>query len=325
MRVGITGGSGFIGTRLTDAFLEKGDSVVVFDVNPPQRKVDPVRSKTPAASVDSPLANRTSNGVDFYKVDLLSLNLHPSIFENLDAVIHLAGKNIFGRWNERVKQEIYQSRVMGTKNLVSALSALQHKPKVLVSASAVGYYGDRADADLYEDSGPGDNFLSRVCLDWEKEAEAAEKFGIRTVQIRTAPVLGRGGFLSKLLPIYKWGLGGPLSRGKQWFPWVHIDDIVGIYIFAIERETIKGPVNSCSPGVVRNEEFSKILALVLDRPAFFKVPKLALELVLGELGEEILASQKVRPRKLLQNGFSFKFPDLKNALENILTKEYEPR
>ena len=300
MRVGITGGSGFIGTCLIDVLLEGGHSVVVFDVNPPQRKVD------------------------FYKVDFLSLNLRLSIFENLDAVIHLAGRNIFGRWNEWVKQEIYQSRAMGTKNLVSALSTLRQKPKVLVSASAVGYYGDRADVDLYEDSGPGNDFLSRVCADWEKEAEVAEKFGIRTVRIRTAPVLGRGGLLSKLLPIYKWGLGGPLGHGKQWFPWIHIDDIVGTYIFAMEQETIKGPVNSCSPGVVRNEEFSKILALVLDRPAFLKVPKLALGLVLGELGKEILASQKVRPKKLLQNGFSFKFPDLKTTLENILTKEYEP-
>ena len=295
MRVGITGGSGFIGTRLIDTLLKKRDSVMVFDLNPPQRKVD------------------------FYKVDLLSFNLSPSIFENLDVVIHLAGRNIFGRWSKRVKQEIYKSRSIGTKNLVSALSALQHKPRVLVSASAVGYYGDRANIDLYEDSGPGDDFLSRVCLHWEKEVQETEKFGIRTVQIRTAPVLGHGGFLSKLLPIYKLGLGGPLGNGKQWFPWIHIEDIVGIYIFAMERETIKGPVNSCSPGVVRNEEFSKILADVLGRPAFLKVPKFALKFVLGELGREILSSQKVRSRKLLQNGFSFKFPDLKSALENILT------
>ncbi|MBT9164819.1 MAG: Epimerase family protein [candidate division WS2 bacterium] len=233
---------------------------------------------------------------------------------------HLAGKNIFGRLNKRVKQEIYQNRVMGTKNLVNTLSMLQQKPKVLVSASAVGYYGDRGEEDLYEDSGPGGDFLSEVCVNWEKEAQEAEKFGIRTVQIRTAPVLGPGGLLSKILPLYKWGLGGPLGHGQQWFPWIHIEDIVGIYTFVIERETIKGPVNSCSLEIVRNEEFSKILVGVLGRPAFLKVPKFALKLVLGELGREILASQKVQPRKLLQNDFSFKFPDLKSALENILTK-----
>ena len=295
-KVVITGGSGFIGQQLTVALLQKGYEVSIFDLHPPKQGA-------------------------FLKVNLMDENLPGKLFKDVDAIIHLAGTNIFGRWNEQVKKSIYESRILGTRNLVSSLEKLIQRPKVLVSASAVGIYGDRGGEDLYESSTPGSDFLAKVCIDWEKEARQAEKFGLRTVQIRTAPVLGHGGLLSKSLPIYKLGLGGPIGSGRQWFPWIHIQDIVEIYIFAMENEKIQGPVNSCSPQHITNKEFSDTLAKVLHRPAFFKVPKWALKLIFNDLTDFIIASQKVYPKKLVDAGYKFSFPNIKKAIENILKND----
>lgn len=300
MKVIITGGSGFIGQALTAALLQKGYRVSILDLIPPPKNDGPLRKQ-----------------VDFFKVDLME-ELPQELFKDTQAIIHLAGKNLFGRWNKQVKESIYQSRILGTKNLVTVLEKLPERPKVLVSASAVGIYGDRGEEELDESSALSSDFLARVCMDWEKEARVAEKFGVRTVQIRTAPVLGTGGLLSKLLPIYKLGLGGPIASGQQWFPWVHIKDIVNIYIFALENENLKGPVNTCSPEQVRNKEFSSILAKVIKRPHFLRVPKWSLKLLFNDLADFIVASQKVYPKKLLAAGYKFSFPHLKQALENIL-------
>lgn len=294
MKVLITGGAGFIGQKLTDVLLEKGRRIIIFDHHPPKQKVE------------------------FMELDIGSGDLAPEIFKGIDAVIHLAGENIFGRWNEEFKRKIYNSRILSARTLVSSISKLDKKPKVFISASAVGFYGGRGEEELYEDSVPGSDFLARVCIDWEKESKEVEKFGVRSVQIRTAPVIGAGGMLSKLLPFYKLGLGGPLASGNQWFPWIHITDIANIYAFALENENIFGPINACSPQQIRNREFSKTLAKVLNRREFFRTPQFVLKLIYGEFAENILNSQKVYPKKLLEAGYKFMFSDIEEALRDVL-------
>lgn len=294
MKVIITGGSGFIGQKLTAALLEKGYHLTILDHHPPKQPVE------------------------FVKIDLAGQELPEALFKDVEAIIHLAGKNIFGRWNASVKKAIYESRISGTRGLVSSLKKLSQRPKTLISASAVGFYGERGEAELDEASAPGTDFLASVCVDWEKEAREAESLGLRTVQVRTAPVMGHGGLLSKMLPIYKLGLGGPIGNGQQWFPWVHMEDIVNIYLFALTQENIRGPVNACSPQQIRNKEFSDTLARVINRPAFLRLPLWALKLRFSDLAEAIAASQKVYPRKLQEAGYIFLFPDMRQALENIL-------
>lgn len=295
MKVIITGGSGFIGTRLTEALLDKGHQVTIFDLHP------------------------STHDVRFIKIDLVHDDIKEELLRDGDAIIHLAGRNIFSRWNEKVKREIYDSRVLAAKNLVVALKHTLRKPRVLISASAVGYYGDGGDEVLDESSEPGNDFLARVSIDWEKEVKEAEKLGIRTVQVRTAPVLGRGGLLASIAPIYKLGLGGPIASGRQWFPWIHIVDLVRIYTLAFENERIQGPINACTPGKIRYQEFSGALAKVLKRPAFFKVPKWALKLLYNDLADSMVISQRAHPEKLVKQKFVFFFPDIKKALEDIFS------
>jgi uncharacterized protein (TIGR01777 family) len=291
----ITGGSGFIGQHVASLFLENGWNVAVYDFMPPKLG-------------------------DFTRVNLLDDNLSGTLFEDADAIIHLAGTNIFGRWDERKKRSIYESRVLGTRNVVSVLKKLKHPPKHFISASAVGIYGDRGNEELDERALPGDDFLARVCTDWEKEAERARDIGIRTVEVRTAPVLGPGGLLRILLPVYRAGIGGPLGDGKQWFPWIHAQDIARVYAFVVENKEIQGPLNACSPEYVTNQEFSDALARILRRSAFFRAPKWAMRIVLNDLADSILVSQKVSPQKLIRAGYAFSFPNLKKALSQLLEK-----
>jgi len=293
MRVIITGGAGFIGQRLTDALIEKGHQITVFDHHPP------------------------SSGVAFVQVDLAGQELPAELFQNVDAIIHLAGRNIFARWNQQVKKQIYDSRIVGTRGLVKSLSKLARKPEVFISASAVGFYGDRGEENMDESSTQGSDFLAKVCTDWEKEALVARNYGIRTVQVRTAPVLGAGGLLAKVAPLYKLGLGGPLGSGNHWFPWVHLRDIVNIYVSALENSDIRGPVNACSPHLVRNIEFSRVLAQIMHRPHLFKVPRWAVRLVFGDLADVVLSSQKVHPAVLTRTGYQFVFPYIRKALETL--------
>jgi hypothetical protein len=239
----------------------------------------------------------------------------------MDAVVHLAGETIAGRWTPEKKRKIYDSRVLGTRNLVEGLTRLdaQEKPKVLVSASAVGYYGDRGDERLTEEAPPSEGFLSKVCQDWEREARRAEELGLRVVRLRFGIVLGPGGgALQTMLPLFKLGLGGPLGSGRQWWSWVHLDDVVGLITFALENEAFSGAVNATAPNPVRQREFARTLGRVLRRPAALPAPAFALRLALGEFAGELLASTQAIPQKAQEMGYRFKYPELEGALRQIL-------
>jgi uncharacterized protein len=248
--------------------------------------------------------------------------LAPESVSGFDAVVHLAGESIVGRWTEAKKRRIRESRVQGTRNLAEALAAAPLRPPLLVSASAIGYYGDRADETLREDSSSGDGFLPEVCREWESAAEPAAKAGIRTVQMRFGLVLSpSGGALQKMLLPFRMGVGGNMGNGHQWWSWVDIDDLVGAIQHVIKTDTLRGPVNVVAPSPTRNAEFTKTLASVLSRPAIFPMPAFAARLIFGQMGDELLlASQRVEPAKLMASGYVFQKPDLRPALSTILKK-----
>lgn len=241
--------------------------------------------------------------------------------EGLDAVIHLAGENISGlRWTDEKKKAIRDSRVIGTRNVVEAISKLKVKPKVLVTSSAIGYYGERGDEEVTESSMPGDDFLAEVAKAWETESRRAEDAGVRTVLLRTGIVLSKnGGALGTMLLPFKLGVGGVIGSGRQWMSWISIDDHVRVIRHVIENESIRGAVNSVAPGPVTNEQFTKILGEVLYRPTILPLPSFAVSMLFGEMGDALLlSSTRVVPKRLLDSGFEFKYPDLKSALEHIL-------
>lgn len=244
-----------------------------------------------------------------------------SDFENFDVVIHLAGEPLtLSRWSVQKREKILQSRTVGTMFLSHLLSTVRNPPRLFISASAIGYYGDRGEETLDEESGPGSGFLSSVCSAWEKGSFAIQARGARVVQTRFGMVLGPGGgALKKMLPAYRLGLGGKLGSGKQWMSWVHRDDLIRAIAHIIQDESLKGPVNIVSPYPVRQEEFSSILAQLLHRPHFFRIPAWALRLTLGIMAKEmILASTRVECAKLLASNFSFVYPDLRSALYQAL-------
>jgi len=247
--------------------------------------------------------------------------LSPAAVSGFDAVVHLAGESVVGRWTDEKKKAIRESRVQGTRNLVAALGKSEAKPRVLVCASAVGFYGNRGDELLGEESPIGQGFLPEVCREWEDASRIAAEAGIRTVNVRIGLVLSaKGGALSNMLKPFKLGLGGRIGSGQQWWSWIHVDDIVGGIQHAIRAESLSGPVNFVAPNPVRNVEFTKVLALVLGRPAFFPVPEFALRLAFGKMAAEqlLLASQRVEPGKLRTSGYEFRFPELKTALANLV-------
>lgn len=244
----------------------------------------------------------------------------------VDGVIHLAGENIGSRWTATRKRRIEQSRMLGTGLLSEALSRLQPRPEVLISASAIGIYGDRGNEVLTESSAPGNpeqDFLVRVCLEWEAAAEAARKAGIRVVHPRFGVVLSpEGGALAKLLPPFRLGLGGHQGHGYQWMSWIAIDDVVGAVRHLLHARQLSGPVNVTAPGAVVNRHFTQILGRVLRRPTLFRVPAAALKLGLGEMAQRtVLASARVQPSKLLLSGYRFGYPDLEAALRHVLGAE----
>lgn len=242
----------------------------------------------------------------------------------IDAVFHLAGEPVAGRWTADKKRRIADSRKLGTRNLVAGIASMTQKPKVLVSVSAVGYYGDRGDTELDEASDRGDGFLADVCADWEKEALAATAFGVRVVRVRIGVVLASGGgALAKMLPPFRVGLGGPLGNGKQWMPWVHIDDVVGILLHAAKTDAELGVLNAVAPHPVTNSEFTQALGQALHRPAFLPMPKLALHVLFGEMSEMLLGSQRVLPRRAERSGYQFHYTDLASALRDILHRPSE--
>lgn len=237
----------------------------------------------------------------------------------LDAVINLAGEPIAQRWSDEVKQRIYTSRVDRTRQLVSAIAGLKYKPRVLVSASAVGYYGDRGDEVLTENSTAGSDFLAKVCVDWEREAMQARESGVRVVTVRIATVLGRdGGALKQMLIPFRLGLGGRFGNGRQWMSWIHVQDLARLLAYAADDESVSGALNGSSPEPVTNAQFTKALAHAVHRPAILPVPKFALKLALGEAAGFLLQSLRVMPEGTMQGGFRFDYPQLAEALGQIL-------
>jgi len=231
--------------------------------------------------------------------------------------VNLAGVSIFRRWTPTNKKGIYDSRILSTRNLVESLPL--NNGFVLSSASAVGCYGNRGDDLLTEDEPFGTDFLAGVSRDWEAEAFTAEEKGIRVVAMRFGIVLGKnGGAMKKMVPLFRFFVGGPLGNGLQWFPWIHIDDLISAIIFVLENESINGAVNFCSPNPVRNRELAKNLGRVLKRPAYMPAPAFFIRLFLKELGSSFLSSQRTVPDKLLAHGFNFQYPDIKEAVRNIL-------
>lgn len=293
----ITGATGFIGQQLVNNRLAAGHEVNYLG-----------RRRSP--TMDSRAAFHCWESGQAPPLDSV-----PTI----DALIHLAGEPIAQRWNPDVKRRIRQSRVEGTHQLVTAMSKLRHKPSVLVSASAVGYYGDRGDEILTETSGPGNDFLAEACVEWEREAVRAREFGVRVVLVRISTVLGRdGGALPKMLTPFRLGLGGQFGNGRQWLPWIHIDDLVQMIIFAAENPALEGPVNGSAPKPVTNAEFTKTLASALHRPAILPVPRFALHLAMGEMAEVVFKSERVVPEAAERASFQFQYPGLREALRSLV-------
>jgi uncharacterized protein len=248
--------------------------------------------------------------------------LSPAAVSGFDAVIHLAGESIVGRWTESKKKKIRDSRVVGTQNLANALAQAQNKPRVLVCSSATGYYGNRGDEVLTESSPPGSGFLADVCREWEAATRAAADAGIRTVEIRTGVVLSpQGGALRKMLTPFRMGAGGRIGDGRQWMSWIDVEDVVGAVLHIVASDSLHGPVNLVGPKPVKNAEFTETLASVLGRPAMFPLPAFAVKLAFGEMGETVLlGSQQVEPTQLLNSGFAFRFERLRDSLEHALRR-----
>ena len=296
MNITITGATGFLGRPLVARLAAAGHQLHVLG----RRR-----------SESLPLS------AQFSAWDATNEPPHASL-ESAEAIIHLAGEPVAQRWTADVKQRIYDSRVKGTANLVAAIAGLSRRPRVLISGSAIGIYGSRGDEPLVESSAPGTDFLARLGLAWEAEAVRAETLGLRVVTLRTGLVLGRGGALAKMLPPFRLGVGGKIGSGHQWMSWIHIRDWANLVSFALENPGLRGPVNATAPGPVTNEAFTRALAAVLHRPAILPVPEFALKLMFGEMGDVILASQRVLPKAARAAGFQFEFPELQPALLEIL-------
>ncbi|MGH9554131.1 MAG: TIGR01777 family oxidoreductase [Terriglobales bacterium] len=248
--------------------------------------------------------------------------LSPDLVSGFDAVIHLAGESIVGRWTAAKKRRILESRVQGTSHLAEAAAQASPLPRVFISASAVGFYGNRGNEILREDSGSGEGFAAEICQQWEAAAQPAARAGIRTAQMRFGVVMSAdGGALPKMLTPFRLGLGGRLGSGRQWWPWVSVRDVVGAIQHVLNHESLSGPVNTVAPNPVSNTEFTRILASVLKRPALFPMPAFVVRLIFGEMGVELfLGSQRVEPAKLAASGYQFQHPELKSALKEILQR-----
>ncbi|WP_151669265.1 TIGR01777 family oxidoreductase [Nitrincola schmidtii] len=288
MRILISGGSGFIGQALEKTLTSRGDQVVIW-------------------------SRQSSSKTNWVK----QLD---DIKEPIDAVINLAGAGIVDkRWSPERKQLLRDSRIQTTKSLVEWMAKQQQQPKTLISGSAIGYYGSQASGELDENSTPIKGFTHQLCADWEAEALKAEALGVRVCLIRTGVVLGaKEGALKKMLPPFRFGLGGPIASGKQWMSWIHIDDEVAAIGWLLDRPELSGPFNLTAPEPVTNEVFSKTLGKALHRPAFFRVPAFTMKLMLGEASELLLEGQCVKPVALTKSGFSFNYPRLESALKNLV-------
>jgi uncharacterized protein (TIGR01777 family) len=300
-RIVVAGGSGLIGRALTRELARSGAEVVVL-------------SRAPGGGGELPAGARWASW------DGRTAGGWWSECEGAAAVVNLAGENVAsGRWTAARRRRLLASRIHTTDAVVSAISLARTKPRVLVQASAVGYYGARGDAGIDEDAAPGEGFLPELSQAWEAASEPVETHGVRRVLLRTGIVLARGGgALAKMLPIFRLGLGGPLGDGRQWLPWIHLADEVAAIRFLLDRQELAGPFNLAAPEPATNESFSRALARALGRPCFARVPAAALRLAVGEMAQVLLSGQKVRPRRLIEAGFAFRFPRLESALADLL-------
>ena len=300
MNVTLTGATGLIGTKLVRALRDRGDAVTVLSRSP---------DKAGAAL-----------GVDAVAWDPLAGPAPAAALAGRDAVVHLAGEPVAQRWNAEVKQAIRDSRETGTRNLVEGLRAVgAGGPAVLVSSSAVGYYGRHGDEPVPESMPAGDDFLAGVCVVWEREAQRASELGVRTVTIRTGVVLdASGGALKTMLPPFRMGVGGPVAGGRQYLPWIHVDDLVGLYLTALDDPSWSGAYNGSAPEPVTNKEFSRALGHALHRPAIAPVPAFALRLRYGDMADIVTEGQRAVPERALAGGYAFQHPDLAEALADTL-------
>ena len=299
----ITGATGFIGKELCRALKEKGYDMIILTRNPEKAR------------------ERLSGITEIERWNTLTEFPPVQTIGKSQAVIHLAGENISGRWNEDKKRLIRESRILSTQSIVKAMKEAKTRPELFISASAIGYYGDRGDAFLTEDSTPGKGFLTDICKGWEEEAKKAEQLGVRVVRLRIGIVLGPdGGALKEMLFPFKLGLGGALGNGKQWMAWIHREDLIGIILHILQNKDIKGPVNGTAPEPVQNREFSKTLGHVLRRPVVFSVPTFVLKLLFGEFAEFLLYSERVLPERIEEANYLFRYRTLEPALKECLLK-----
>jgi uncharacterized protein len=299
MKILVTGSTGLVGSALIPVLESKGHQIVRLVRSAPKNKEAEI----------------------FWDIEKGVLNTDE--LEGIDAAVHLAGENLAeGRWTEEKKRRILESRAKGTRLLSEALAKLKRKPQVLVSASAVGFYGNRGDEILTEQSASGSDFVAEVCREWELATQPAAQAGVRVVNLRFGVIFSaEGGALKKMLLPFKIGIGGKLGSGRQYMSWITLDDAVGVIEFALENDSLRGPVNTVAPDAPTNKEFTKALGSALSRPTIFPAPAFALRLVFGEMADEtLLTSQRVEPARLKEEGYVFKYPELKTALKHVLGK-----
>lgn len=298
MRVTVSGATGRIGRHLVAALKDRGDEVTALSRDP-ERAGEQL-------------------GVEAFAWNLKEEAAPSAALAGRDAIVHLAGEDVGQRWTKEVKAEILDTRERGTRNLVHSIFDTEPRPKALICASASGYYGAHGDEIVDESGAPGSDWLAEVVARWERQAETA-KIGVRTVVVRAGVVLNaEGGALSKMLPYFKAGVGGPVGSGKQYMPWIHIDDLIGIYLAAIDNPAFQGPINAAAPEPVTNKEFAKALGRAINRPALAPVPGFTLKLLYGEMSQIVLTGVRMVPGRAAELGYEFKHPDLDEALRSTL-------
>ena len=301
MKIFMTGGTGFVGTTLIKRLTQEGHQVTVL---------------TRASPEESPLPK----GASYLEGDPTEKGAWQESAAEHDVIINLAGASIFRRWSKRAKETIRDSRIQTTQNLVEALAARKGKETLLLSTSAIGYYGSHEDEELVEESPPGEGFLASLAQEWELEALKSEAYGARVALLRFGIVLGKnGGALRQMIPIFSLCLGSSLGSGEQWFSWIHEEDLASIYLHLIRQKDISGPINCTAPHPVRNMDLTRALGQAMGKPTFLPaVPGFILRMIMGEFGSVLLEGQRVLPKRLLDTGFQFNFPEIKEALEDLL-------